>query len=263
MNSARCASSSLLEARTRVDPVRAASPPGRLTRASRRPRPNRFTGNSVPSRWERREHLARHLVRWRRAKECKDGKVSDGEFDVLVLGAGSAATPAHSGRPSSGSRSAWSRRTSSAAPACTSAASPPRRCCTRPRSPTSTRESAQFGVRATLDGHRHGRRQRLQGQRRRAALQGPDRADQGSRHHRHRGRGPADRSARGHRGLDRLDRRLGLDRDVHRHARRAGLRLLQPHRCPGSTSTASGCSPPSTRCGSTGCRRRWSCSAAA
>ena len=55
-------------------------------------------------------------------------------------------------------------------------------------------------------GHRHGRRQRLQGRRRRAAVQGADRADQGPRHHRHRGRRPADRPARGDR------RRHGLHR---------------------------------------------------
>ena len=40
---------------------------------------------------------------------------------------------------------------------------------------------------------------------------------------------------------------------VHRHARRAGLRLLLAGRCPASRSTASGSSPPSTRCASTGC----------
>ena len=62
-----------------------------------------------------------------------------------------------------------------------------------------TRESEQFGVRATLDGIDMAGRQRLQGRRRLPALQGPDRPDQGPRHHRHRGRGPADRAARGHR----------------------------------------------------------------
>ncbi len=66
-------------------------------------------------------------------------------------------------------------------------------------------------------GHRHGRRQRLQGRRRQPALQGPHRPDQGPRHHRHRGRGAAHRTARGHR------RRHG----VRRAARRARLRLLQ------------------------------------
>ncbi len=63
--------------------------------------------------------------------------------------------------------------TSSAAPACTAAASRPRRCCTPPRSPTGSREVEQFGVTHGLRGHRHGRRQHLQGRRRRPALQGP------------------------------------------------------------------------------------------
>ena len=49
---------------------------------------------------------------------------------------GRVATPVPCGPPSSGSRSVWSRRESSAAPASTSAASRPRRCCTPPRSPT-------------------------------------------------------------------------------------------------------------------------------
>ena len=40
-------------------------------------------------------------------------------------------------------------------------------------------------------------RQRLQGQGRLPAVQGPDRADQGPRHHRDRGRGPADRAPPG------------------------------------------------------------------
>ena len=104
---------------------------------------------------------------------------------------GRAATPARCARPSSGSASPWSRRTSSAAPACTSAASRPRRCCTRPRSPTRARESEQFGVQATLDGIDMAGGQRLQGRRGRPAVQGPAGPGQGPRHHRHRGRRPA------------------------------------------------------------------------
>ena len=48
----------------------------------------------------------------------------------------------------------------------------------------SARESEQFGVNATLRGHRHGRRQQVQGRRRLPALQGPHRPGQGPRHHR-------------------------------------------------------------------------------
>ena len=53
------------------------------------------------------------------------------------------------------------------------------------------RESEQFGVQATLRGHRHGRRQRLQGRRRQPPLQGPPGPGEEPRHHRRRGRGPA------------------------------------------------------------------------
>ena len=42
--------------------------------------------------------------------------------------------------------------TRSAAPACTGAASRPRRCCTRPRSPTTRRRPTTFGVRAGFEG---------------------------------------------------------------------------------------------------------------
>ena len=57
----------------------------------------------------------------------------------------------------------------------------------------SARESEQFGVKATLRRHRHGRRQLLQGRRRLPAVQGAHRPDQVPRHHRRRGRGPAHR----------------------------------------------------------------------
>ena len=57
----------------------------------------------------------------------------------------------------------------------------------------SARESEQFGVRRRLDGIDMDGRQLLQGRRRRPALQGPHRADQGPRHHRGRGQRPADR----------------------------------------------------------------------
>ena len=78
--------------------------------------------------------------------------VADADFDVLVLGAGSggyacalrAAQLGSVGRP-------WSRRARSAAPASTSAASPPRRCCTPPRSPTrpASRSSSACAPRST------------------------------------------------------------------------------------------------------------------
>ena len=50
------------------------------------------------------------------------------------------------------------------------------------------REGEQFGVKATLRGHRHGRRQRLQGRRRRPALQGPAGPGEEPQDHLRRGR---------------------------------------------------------------------------
>ena len=106
---------------------------------------------------------------------------------------GRAATRARCAPPSSASASRSSRRTRSAAPACTSAASPPRRCCTRPRSPTRARESEKFGVRATLDGIDMPAVNAYKDGVVEPAVQGPDRPDQGTRDHRHRGHRPAHR----------------------------------------------------------------------
>ena len=92
------------------------------------------------------------------------------------------------------------------------------------------RESETFGVSATLEGIDMPGVNAYKDGVVVPAVQGPHRADQGPRHHRDRGRRPADRPARGHR------RRHG----VHRQARRARLRLLRPHACPASRSTASG-----------------------
>ena len=116
------------------------------------------------------------------------------------------------------------------------------------------RESEKFGVQRHARGHRHGRRQQVQGRRRRPALQGPHRPDQGPRDHRHRGRGPAGRPP------DTVE----VGRPSLRR-RRTSCWPPAPTRarCRASRSTASGCSPPSTRCSWTGCRPRWSCSAAA
>ena len=66
-------------------------------------------------------------------------------------GRAAGATPVRCGRHSWACASAWSSGTWSAAPACTAAASRPRRSCTPPRSPTRARDGAQFGVHATID----------------------------------------------------------------------------------------------------------------
>src|SRR5689334_24665755 len=98
--STRCCSSSLVDASTRVDPVRAVSPPGRRNRALR-PRPKRPMPYMMPSEASSCPPLGPDRRASRVAaepppgrfqgpgQECKDGRVTDGEFDVLILGAGS------------------------------------------------------------------------------------------------------------------------------------------------------------------------------
>ena len=68
-------------------------------------------------------------------------------------------------------------------------ASPRRPCSTPARSPTRTRESEQFGVKATFEGVDIAAGERLQGRRRRPALQGPPGFDQEPQDHRRRGHG--------------------------------------------------------------------------
>ena len=107
------------------------------------------------------------------------------------------------------------------------------------------RESEKFGVRATLDGidmagvnaYKDGVVRRL--------LQGAHRAGQGPRHHRRRGHRPAHRSADGR----------GRRHVVRRQGGRARLRLLLALAARASRSTATGCSPPSTRSASSRCPR--------
>ena len=116
------------------------------------------------------------------------------------------------------------------------------------------REGEKVGVQEHPRGHRHGRRQQLQGRRRRPALQGPDRAGEEPQHHRRRGQRAAGR------GRHRRGRRHPLHRD---QGASSSPPARTPDRCPASRSTASGSSPATTRSSSTTCRRRSSCSAAA
>ena len=95
-----------------------------------------------------------------------------------------------------------------------------------------TRESEQFGVKADLRRHRHGRRQRLQGRRRRPPVQGPAGPDQGATRSRScRGRGQAGRP--GH--------RRGRRRSATPAATSSWPPARTRARCPAWTSTASGC----------------------
>ena len=85
--------------------------------------------------------------------------------------------------------------------------------------------------------HRHGRRQRLQGRRRRQALQGPAGPGEGPQDHLRRGRGPAHLPDHGR----------GERPELRGQAHPAGHRLLRPQRCPASRSTAPRSSPATTR----------------
>ena len=73
-------------------------------------------------------------------------------------------------------RSRWSRRTRSAAPACTEAASRRRHCCTRPISSTRSRHAGDFGIIVQEPQVDWGKVLRLQGLGRRPHVQGPLRA---------------------------------------------------------------------------------------
>ena len=63
--------------------------------------------------------------------------------DLVILGGGSGGYAAPCGRPSSACGWSWSNGTRSAGPACTGAASRPRRCCTRRRSPITRRKPSR------------------------------------------------------------------------------------------------------------------------
>ena len=118
-------------------------------------------------------HVGTQSAKMGRVSVRAERRDRGGDFDVVILGAGSGGYAcALRERPSSGSASAPGRegRSTSAAPVSTSAASRPRRCCTRPRSRDETRESEQFWRPRHARGHRHQRRPRLQGRRRPARL---------------------------------------------------------------------------------------------
>ena len=75
--------------------------------------------------------------RSRRFAEADRGGHNATRFDIVILGGGSGGYACALRASELGTeRRAWSRRTSSAAPACTAAASRPRRCCTPARWPT-------------------------------------------------------------------------------------------------------------------------------
>ena len=148
--------------------------------------PSRRTCASTPGAGGRCGHV------W---QKCKDGRVADTDFDVLILGAGSggyacALRAAQLGLTVGLVEKGNARRHL-----------PPRRlhpdqgaaARRRDRRPDPRVRAVRRA--ATLEGIDMAGRQRLQGRRRLPALQGPHRPDQEPRHHRDRGRRAADRPA--------------------------------------------------------------------
>ena len=148
--------------------------------------------------------------------------------------------------PSWACPSPWSRRTRSAAPACTAAASRPRRCCTPPRSPTTPARASSSACARSLEGIDMTGGQRVQGRRRRPALQGPAGPGEDPQDHRRRGRRPARRAPTPSRSAARR---------LQRPQRRAGHRLVLAHAArPRDRRPRS--SPATTRSPSTTCPSR-------
>ena len=128
-------------------------------------------------------------------KECKDGRVTDGEFDVLILGAGSGGYACALRAAQLGLSVGLVEKGNLGGTCLHVGCIPTKALLHAAEVADQTRESAAVRRERHARGHRHGRGERLQGQGRLAALQGADRADQGSRHHRDRGHGPDDRAA--------------------------------------------------------------------
>ena len=161
--------------------------------------------------------------------------------------------PARCAPPSSACASAWSRRTSVGGTCLHEGCIPTKALLHAAEVADAARDAAQFGVRATLEGidmagvnaYKDGVVSRLF-----KGLTGLVKC----------------RGITVIEGAGRLTgpREVTVDGTAHtgRHVVLASG-SLPAHRCPASTSTASGCSPPSRPCASTACRPRWSCSAAA
>ena len=181
-------------------------------------------------------------------------EVADGDFDVLILGAGSGGYACALRAAQLGLSVGLVEKGKLGGTCLHVGCIPTKALLHAAEIADATRESAQFGVQATLDGIDMAGVNAYKDGVVVPALQGPHRADQEPRHHRDRGRGPADRPAAGHR---------------RRHRRYTGRHVVLATgsyaRClPGlEIDGDAGASPPSTRCGSTGCPRRSSCSAAA
>src|SRR4051795_13307841 len=143
-NWCRCSWSTLSEARTVVDPVRDASRAGAFIRG-REPRRNRSIhamGTSVPSR---ASGWCGHT-----GNRCKDGRVSD--FDVLILGAGSGGYSCALRAAQLGLRVGLVEKSQLGGTCLHIGCIPTKALLHAAEIADTTRESEQFGVKATLDG---------------------------------------------------------------------------------------------------------------
>src|SRR3954468_1192614 len=143
-NWCRCSWSTLSEARTVVDPVRDASRAGAFIRG-REPRRNRSIhdmGTSVPS----------PASGWcgHTGNRCKDGRVSD--FDVLILGAGSGGYACALRAAQLGLRVGLVEKSQLGGTCLHIGCIPTKALLHAAEIADTTRESEQFGVKATLDG---------------------------------------------------------------------------------------------------------------
>ena len=147
--------------------------------------------------------MGRDQQRWRPGRRCRAPEVGTtvaaAEFDVLILGAGSGGYSCALRAAQLGLRVALVEKDKLGGTCLHVGCIPTKALLHAAEVADSARDGAPVRRPDDVRGHRHGRRQRLQGRRRAAAVQGAHRPHRQSRHHRDRGRGPDDGSPRGHR----------------------------------------------------------------